>query len=110
MNCTTVHCTSETVFETPITDVLSIKYACQHVCSVHEGRHNRTTYETGIRLAHGTSRYEQLRKPSSAVDRLLSASQVVVSRHFEVIQDDDLFFVRNSCDSVDSKFNLSVTF
>ena len=38
MNCTTVHCTSETV-----------KYACQHECSVHQERHNRTTYETWIR-------------------------------------------------------------
>ena len=44
-----INCISETVYVTLITDVLSIKYACQHKCSAHEGRHNRTIYETWIR-------------------------------------------------------------
>ena len=41
-----MNCTSETVL---ITDVLSIKCARQHECSVHQGRHSRIANETGIR-------------------------------------------------------------
>ena len=44
-----MNCTSETVYETLITDALSVKCAGQHECSVHEGRHSRMTNETGIR-------------------------------------------------------------